>query len=80
MDVYVAVFTIELSLSPRNKSINLSHEIPPQEGDEEVKELLQKFKVMTGLSSDDPPDSQWITLEKTDRKTGRKVPVHFVGV
>ncbi|CAN0271689.1 unnamed protein product [Scytosiphon promiscuus] len=30
---------------------------------------------MTGISSDDPPDSQWISLEKTDRKTGRKNPM-----
>lgn len=38
-----------------------------------MRELLQKFKVMAGLSSDDPPDSKWISLEKTDKKTGKKV-------
>lgn len=38
-----------------------------------MKELIQKLKVMAGISSDDPPDTQWISLEKTDRKTGRKV-------
>ena len=37
--------------------------------------MLQKFKVMAGLSSDDPPDSKWISLEKTDKKTGKKVTV-----
>eukprot|EP00752_Nemacystus_decipiens_P012046 g10680.t1 len=46
-----------------------------EEGDEEVRELLQKFKVMAGLSSDDPPDSKWISLEKTDKKTGKKTPM-----
>lgn len=40
-----------------------------------MRELLQKFKVMAGLSSDDPPDSKWISLEKTDKKTGKKVTV-----
>lgn len=44
-----------------------------QEGDEEVRELLQTIKVMAGLSTDDPPDTQWIKMEKMDRKTGRKV-------
>lgn len=38
-----------------------------------MRELLQKFKVMAGLSSDDPPGSKWISLEKTDKKTGKKV-------
>ncbi|CAM9992524.1 unnamed protein product [Ectocarpus sp. 6 AP-2014] len=46
-----------------------------EEGDEEVKELIQKLKVMAGISNDDPPDSQWISLEKTDRKTGKKTPM-----
>lgn len=40
-----------------------------------MKELLQKFKVMAGLSTDDPPDTQWIKLEKTDRKSGKKVNI-----
>lgn len=47
--------------------------LPRQEGDEEVEELLQHFKVLVGLSSDDPPDSEWIKMEKTDRATGKKV-------
>ena len=38
-----------------------------------MQELLQQFKVMVGLSSDDPPDSEWIKMEKTDRSTGKKV-------
>ncbi|CAM9280641.1 unnamed protein product [Ectocarpus sp. 8 AP-2014] len=46
-----------------------------EEGDEEVKELIQKLKVMAGISNDDPPDSQWISLEKTERKTGKKTPM-----
>lgn len=37
--------------------------------------MLQKFKVMAGISNDDPPDSKWISLEKTDKKTGKKVRV-----
>ena len=44
-----------------------------QEGDEEVREVLHQLKVMAGLSSDDPPDSEWIKLEKTDKKTGKRV-------
>lgn len=44
-----------------------------QEGDQEVKDLLQQVKALTGLGSDDPPDTQWVKLEKTDKKTGRKV-------
>lgn len=44
-----------------------------QEGDEEARELIQKVKVLVGLSEDDPPDSTWINMEKIDRKTGRKV-------
>lgn len=47
--------------------------LAPQEGDEEVREVLHQLKVMAGLSSDDPPDSEWIKLEKTDKKTGKKV-------
>lgn len=38
-----------------------------------MEELLQQFKVLVGLSSDDPPDTEWIKMEKTDRKTGKKV-------
>lgn len=44
-----------------------------QEGDEEVKDLIEKVKALTGLSSDDPPDTEWVYLEKIDKNTGKKV-------
>lgn len=45
----------------------------PQERDEETREMVHQIKLLTGLSNDDPPDSKWIKMEKTNRQSGKVV-------
>ncbi|CAM9674905.1 unnamed protein product, partial [Phaeothamnion confervicola] len=65
----------------------LSHRLPVVEladasakcqydgGDDDAKEFIRSLKEMTGLWEDDPMESHWMHLERTNRKTGKKEPM-----
>ena len=43
--------------------------------DEDTKEFIQSIKAMTGLWDEDPPDSSWYKIEKTDHNGGKPTPM-----
>ncbi len=43
--------------------------------DEDTKEFIQSIKAMTGLWDEDPPDSSWYKIEKTDHNGGKPIPM-----
>lgn len=71
--VLFASICLSVSLCATARGFRFFYGTVPQEGDEEVREVIKKIKVMAGLSTDDPPDTKWIRMEKMDRKTGSKV-------
>ncbi|CAM9931789.1 unnamed protein product [Discosporangium mesarthrocarpum] len=70
-----AVSTTEVPPVPGADGNSSESKPTKDERDAEAAEVVRQIREAAGLSKEDPKNSAWLRMEKTDRKKGVKVPM-----